>query len=215
MGNHLKCYSFTKYAVKLYKDTCLRGQEHEFMRFRDQWVISLFNILWGWRLMLYPVQISSVSNSLPCQSEPANGRIFHKIKYTLLVQTELGKCPLWLGNFTDCAGNSRHRRSERTTFAEGNLRIYKRNPFRVRKTPKKWNSLFKYGRAVINLVPTLNFHNILFGVKNVSAGECPVHIVLSTSVDCGKIVFDHFLRVYLVFSFILSMPVAFFKHKFL
>lgn len=69
---------------------------------------------------------------------------------------------------------------------------YQRNPFRVRKTPKKWKSLFKYGRTVINPVPTHNFHNTLFGVKNLSAGECPVHIVLSTSVDCGKIVVDNF-----------------------
>lgn len=73
--------------------------------------------------MLYPVKISSfLALRFLVNQNLLMIEYFTKVN-TLLVKTELGECPLRLGNFTNSAGNSRHRRLERTTFAEGNLRF--------------------------------------------------------------------------------------------
>lgn len=73
--------------------------------------------------MLSPVKISSVlALHFLVKQNLLMVEYFTKSN-TLLVKSELGECPLRLGNFTDCAGNSRHGRLERTTFSEWNLRF--------------------------------------------------------------------------------------------
>lgn len=146
-------------------------------------------------MVLYPVKISSVLAVRFLVNQNMLMVEYCTKLNELLVKTEFGECPLRLRSYTDCAGNSRHRPKERTTFAEGNLRFVTKGTLFECGRPRR-NGIVISNMDVQPLngrtVPTLNFHNILFVVKNLSSEECPVHIVLSTSVDCGKIVFDNY-----------------------